>query len=118
MNHRSIVPYRGGVWRDLFLHIKLVLRLMGDRRVNFFLKFLPLLALAYLLWPYDPVPLYIPVIGALDDAAVIWLGTSLFIELCPSEVVQEHLKHLTSNLELVEKGEVVDGQIVKGEDNK
>lgn len=111
MKQRSIVPYRGGVWRDLLLHIKLILRLMGDRRVNIFLKLLPILSLAYLLWPFDPVPIYIPVIGALDDAAVIWLGTSLFIELCPSEVVQEHLKRLTSNLEMIEKGEVVEGEI-------
>lgn len=111
MKQRSIVPYRGGVWRDLLLHIKLILRLMGDRRVNIFLKFLPILSLAYLLWPFDPVPIYIPVIGALDDAAVIWLGTSLFIELCPSEVVQEHLKRLTSNLEMIEEGEVVEGEI-------
>lgn len=107
MSVRPIAPYRGGAWRSLLLQIKLILRLMGDRRVNVFLKLLPILSVAYLLWPFDPVPIYIPVIGALDDAAVIWLGTSLFIELCPSEVVKEHLQSLTSNLGLVEKGEVI-----------
>ncbi len=111
MSNRSLIPYRRGVIRDLLLQVKLILRLMADRRVNPFLKLLPLAALAYLLWPFDPVPIYIPVIGAVDDAAVIWLGVSLFIELCPTEVVQEHLQKLTSNIDLITEGEVIEGEV-------
>lgn len=111
MSNRSLIPYRRGVIRDLLLQVKLILRLMADRRVNPFLKILPLAALAYLLWPFDPVPIYIPVIGAVDDAAVIWLGVSLFIELCPTEVVQEHLQKLTSNIDLITEGEVIEGEV-------
>lgn len=81
------LPPSGGLFGGLALHIKLILRLMGDRRVNFFLKILPVFSLAYLVIP-DLV------IGPLDDAAVIWLGFTLFVELCPPQVVEEHKRAL------------------------
>ena len=87
---RSITPSKGGgVFHDLAVRIKLILRLMSDPRVNPWLKVLPVGSLIYLIVP-DLVP------GPLDDAAIIWLGTYLFVELCPPEVVQEHIKALTS----------------------
>ncbi len=116
MSNRSLIPYRRSVIRDLLLQVKLILRLMADRRVNPFLKLLPIASLAYLFWPFDPVPIYIPLIGAMDDAAIIWLGTSLFIELCPTEVVQEHLQHITSNIDLIGEGEVIEGEIKEEKD--
>ena len=82
------------------MRLKLILRLMGDRRVSFFLKLLPVAALAYLVSPVDLAPgIALPVIGALDDAAIVGLGAYLFVELCPPNVVQEHMKSLTSNLD-------------------
>jgi uncharacterized membrane protein YkvA (DUF1232 family) len=84
-----------GFFQDLIQRVKLIGRLMADKRVNFFLKILPVAAVVYLVSPLDLVPgLALPVIGALDDAAVIWLGTSLFVALCPEEVVQEHMNAL------------------------
>jgi uncharacterized membrane protein YkvA (DUF1232 family) len=35
-----------------------------------------------------------PVIGALDDAAVLWIGSTLFVQLCPDDVVKEHMDDL------------------------
>ena len=29
-------------------------------------------------------------LGPIDDAAVVWIGTYLFVELCPPDVVSEH----------------------------
>jgi uncharacterized membrane protein YkvA (DUF1232 family) len=85
-----------GFFQDIIQRIKLIGRLMGDKRVNFFLKILPVAAVVYLVSPVDLIPgLALPVIGALDDAAVLWFGTSLFVSLCPEEVVQEHLAALT-----------------------
>ncbi|MEA4910452.1 MAG: hypothetical protein GYA17_21570 [Chloroflexi bacterium] len=84
---RSLVTSNGGFFQELSLRAKLILRLMKDRRVNPLLKVLPLGTLVYLLVP-DLV------IGPLDDAAVIWLGTYLFVELCPPEVVREHMEAL------------------------
>ncbi len=81
-----------GFFQDLILRVKLILRLMGDKRVNFYLKLLPIAALIYLISPVDLIPgAVIPFIGAIDDAAVLWLGATLFVNLCPDEVVQEHM---------------------------
>jgi uncharacterized membrane protein YkvA (DUF1232 family) len=106
-----LVPPKGGVVRDFVNRIKLILRLMGDKRVNFFLKLLPLASVAYLFWPLDLASgIVLPVIGALDDAAILWLGSYLFLELCPPDVVQEHMKALTSNMDMVEGDDVVNGE--------
>lgn len=110
-----MIPPQGGVLRDLVMRFKLILRLMGDRRINFLLKLLPIGSLAYLISPIDLVSgIVLPVIGALDDAAILWLGLYLFLELCPPDVVQEHVKRLASNVDIVERrGEdVVDADAV------
>lgn len=73
----------GGVFQSFSANIKLIIKLMADRRVNPLLKLLPIGALVYMVVP-DLM------IGPLDDAAVIGLGTYLFIELCPPEIVKEH----------------------------
>jgi uncharacterized membrane protein YkvA (DUF1232 family) len=80
-----------GFFQDLIQRVKLIGRLMGDKRVNFFLKILPVASVVYLVSPIDLVPgLALPIIGALDDAAILWLGTTLFVSLCPEEIVEEH----------------------------
>ena len=85
-----------GFFQDLVQRIKLIWRLMTDRRVNFFLKLLPIASLVYLIFPFDLAPgIAFPVIGALDDAAILWIGTSLFMNLCPEDVVEEHWNELT-----------------------
>ncbi len=93
---RNILHYADrGFIQNLTMRLKLILRLMGDKRVNFFLKLLPIGALIYLISPVDLIPgAVIPFIGALDDAAVIWFGATLFVNLCPEEVVQEHMNAL------------------------
>ena len=101
---KKIVVPQGGMMRDLVMRLKLITRLMGDGRVNFFIKFLPLASLAYLFWPIDAIAL--PIIGALDDAAILWIGSTLFVELCPTNVVNEHMQELATS----EGGEVVDAE--------
>lgn len=105
---KSIVP-RGGMMRDVVKRLKLIARLMGDSRVNFFVKLLPLASIAYLVFPFDLVPgIALPIIGALDDAAILWIGSTLFVELCPPSVVKEHMQELESNLDDSSMDEVVD----------
>lgn len=93
LNNRSIIQSQdGGLVKDVIIYAKLIWSLMTDKRVNFFLKLLPVGALIYLVSPIDLVSgMVLPVIGALDDAAIIWIGTSLFINLCPEAVVEEHM---------------------------
>ena len=84
-----------GFFQDLVQRIKLIWRLMTDPRVSFFLKLLPIASLVYLIFPFDLAPgIAFPVIGALDDAAIVWIGTSLFMSLCPEDIVEEHRNEL------------------------
>jgi hypothetical protein len=90
-NH-PITPSSGGFFDQLGARIKLILRLMKDRRVNPLLKLLPIGSLLYMIVP-DLAP------GPIDDAAVIWIGAYLFVELCPPEIVAEHRRELESVIE-------------------
>ena len=82
-NKGPIISPQGGFFSGVSDHIKLVVRLMADRRVSPFLKLIPIGTVAYLFIP-DLV------IGPLDDAAIIGLGIYIFVELCPPEIVEEH----------------------------
>lgn len=98
----------GGFLRDFAIRLKLIARLMGDNRVNFLLKVLPVATVAYLIWPIDLVSV-IPGIAALDDIAIVSLGNYLFVELCPPGVVQEHMKALTAST--ASSDEIVDAEV-------
>jgi uncharacterized membrane protein YkvA (DUF1232 family) len=104
----TVVQQEGGVVRNILNQLKLIFRLMGDRRVSFLAKLVPVGALIYLVSPIDAIS--IPVIGAVDDAALLWLGSYIFTELCPPEVVAEHMKALNSNLTSGADNDVVDGE--------
>jgi len=105
-----MTPPSGSVFGELLMKIKLILRLMGDSRVNIFLKILPIAGLAYWILPL-PLDNMIPVV---DDAAVVWLGSYLFIELCPPEVVQEHMNQIASNMTVADNyDEIVDADSVE-----
>lgn len=105
-----MIPQNSGMLRDLVLRLKLIVRLMGDRRVSPFLKLLPVVSLLYLVYPLDLISV-IPGVSALDDMAIVSLGAYLFLEFCPPEVVQEHMKKLTSNTDIIQgQDEVVEGE--------
>ena len=107
----------GGMFRDLMLRLKLIVRLMGDNRVNPLLKLLPVASLVYLFFPFDLISV-IPGVSALDDLAIVSLGGYMFIEFCPPDVVQEHMKRLTSNMDSVEGlDDVVDAETVDLDDD-
>lgn len=99
-----------GFIQNLILRGRLILRLMGDSRVSLLLKLLPIGALIYLVSPVDLLPgVVFPGIGALDDAAVIFLGATLFVNLCPEGIVQEHMLAL-------QKGMTIPRQDTPGQD--
>lgn len=105
------ISQKGGIVRETLNQIRLIIRLMGDSRVNIFAKLIPIGALVYLISPVDLLPgVAFPVIGALDDAAVLWLGSYVFTELCPPAVVQEHIKALAGNMNVDSQDEVVDAE--------
>lgn len=97
---------RTGMFQNLGLQVKLILRLIADSRVNPFLKILPIGAFAYLIIPE-------PLLGPFDDALVMWLGSYLFLELCPPAIVEEHRNILENTIpgQWVDSGEdVIDGE--------
>lgn len=106
------VTQQGGVIRNVVNQLKLIFRLMGDKRVNVFAKLIPIGAFIYLVFPADLAPnIVLPFVGMLDDAAVLWLGSYLFTEFCPPEVVAEHMKALTANMNPEEtQDDVVDAE--------
>jgi uncharacterized membrane protein YkvA (DUF1232 family) len=105
---------QGNFFQGISDRARLIIRLMGDSRISPLIKLLPLGSLVYLLVPTDLMPI-IP----LDDAAVIWLGTYLFVELCPPQVVAEHMQSIEQGRQMdilrddpdaPLKGEVIDAE--------
>jgi uncharacterized membrane protein YkvA (DUF1232 family) len=111
-----VIPPQAGMIQALIFRVKLIMRLIGDRRVNPWLKIIPIAGVAYLISPIDIIPdVILPVIGELDDAAVLWLTNYLFIELCPPDVVNEHVKALTvSNKRSInDNDDIIDAEAVE-----
>jgi len=116
---KIVLSQGGGFFNDISLRIKLILRLMADSRVNPLLKVLPVGSLVYFVFPDLAL-------GPFDDAAIIWLATYLFVELCPPGVVQEHLEALNATRKVMDSyqetsqpgqpGEIIDGEIVEGDE--
>ncbi|MBI3158124.1 MAG: hypothetical protein HYZ26_00815 [Chloroflexi bacterium] len=90
-----------GFFRGLTDQFRLVLRLMGDKRVPFWLKLLPAGTLVYFVFP-DLAP------GPIDDAVIIGLGAYVFVEMCPPHVVEEHRAALRGEAAASGDGEIVD----------
>lgn len=122
-NKNQNVPSRSsGLIIELANRFRLIGRLMMDSRVNPLVKLLPVGAVAYAIWPLD-----IP--GPIDDATVLWLGSTLFVQLCPPEVVNEHLQNIRQGNQGQVSGqnqyastvppddEVIDGQFVESNPN-
>ncbi len=105
---KIMVPPSRGMLSNFVSRLKLILKLMADPRVSPWIKLVPIGAFVYLVSPVDLI-MGIPGVDALDDAAVLWIGSTLFVELCPPEVVQEHMRELGANLDDA-SGEIVDAE--------
>ena len=71
---------------------RLMFRLMLDRRVPIRTKLIPVVALIYLISPFDIVHDMIPALGRIDDLLAIVFGILLFLVTAPHEVVVEHIR--------------------------
>jgi len=93
-------PYipEGSFFKEFVQQVKLVYNLMLDGRVHPITKLIPIAALAYLVFPADIVIDLTPVLGQVDDVAILLLGFRFFLEFAPDEVVQEHLRRLTKQV--------------------
>ena len=91
-DNRQITTPSGGFFQSVSINVRLVIRLMLDPRVNFFIKLIPLASVAYFLIPDI-------VLGPIDDMAIMGISLYLFLELCPPEIVEEHMHELTRTIE-------------------
>jgi uncharacterized membrane protein YkvA (DUF1232 family) len=111
-NTKKLQSVDGNMLKNLILRGKLILRLMNDSRIGFMYKLLPFASLAYLVSPIDFIPAMLTgVIGAADDIAVVLFGFTLFIELCPPAIVDEHIAELTGRVVSAADGDVVEGEV-------
>jgi hypothetical protein len=81
---RLVSKYQGDIFGSFGMQLRLIARLIADRRISLLLKALPIFSVIYLVSPLD---FAIPIV---DDAFVLWLANTLFLDLCPPEIVEEH----------------------------
>lgn len=93
-------PYipQGNFIRELVQQAKLAYNLFMDPRVHPITKLIPLAAVGYLFLPTDLVLDVVPLLGQLDDAAVLIFGLRMFFESAPQAVLEEHLRKLADKL--------------------
>ncbi len=104
------VKYDGQLFRNIGNEIRLVFRLLADKRVRWWLKLLPFASAIYFIFP-DLMP------GPVDDAVIIFVGIYTFIELAPPDIVDEHRQILAGTIpgtwrdpDLDEESEVIDSE--------
>ena len=108
----NIPPRRGlGFLQTFFEQLLLSWALMKDNRVPLPIKFIPLVAILYVLSPIDFVPDLIPVLGQLDDLGLLMTALTAFNSMAPSDVVAEHLARLRGEAPVIEKKKR-DGNII------
>jgi uncharacterized membrane protein YkvA (DUF1232 family) len=91
------------VARKLPTYARLVWGLARDPRVPAQQKLVLAGIAAYLAFPIDIIPDFIPVIGELDDLAVLIFGLDWFIRNAPADVVDEHMSRISQHDDVLSK---------------
>ena len=69
---------------------------------------------AYLAFPLDIIPDFIPVIGQMDDLAVLILGLDWFLRNAPPEVVEEHMAKIAVHQDTLSRDLESAGSLLQG----
>ena len=91
---RKPVSQPASIFRRLWHQLRLTWALLLDNRISILLKLIPIAAVAFLLSPFDLVLNMIPVLGQIDDVAVILIAVALFNTSAPPDIVKEHLTRI------------------------
>lgn len=89
--------------RKVPTYARLVWGLARDPRVPMQQKLVLGAVAAYLAFPIDIIPDFVPVIGELDDVAVLILGLDWFIRNAPADVVDEHMARIARHEDTLSK---------------
>ena len=106
---RPVVADNAGALAQFVRRIRLVWRLMLDSRVPTWPKLVVPATLLYILSPIDLIPDLILGLGQIDDVAIFFFGISLFVELCPRDIVEEHRRALANPTADRSTEEVIEG---------
>ena len=100
--------------------IRLVMKLLMDRRVPLRLKMLFPAALVYVVLPIDLVPDCFFPVGRIDGLIAVVLAFVLFLGLAPRDIVMEHLGRSPSNGtgSSPDRGSVIEGDYRVIDDDK
>jgi uncharacterized membrane protein YkvA (DUF1232 family) len=90
-------------WLRLLMHIpnffKLAFRLVRDKQVPLYLKFISYAAFIYVLSPYDLIPIVLlPFIGWIEDIIIFYICMKLLVSLSPPEVVDKHVSDIDAEM--------------------
>ena len=105
--------------RTLVSQARLTWRLLREPRVPLLTKSVPVLAAAYVISPLDFIPDVLPLIGEIDDVAVILIAIGVFIKLCPSGAVDFHRSAIAGRRTyspMPAEAEVIDAEFHREED--
>jgi len=90
-------PVRGAdmmTWRERVRILKrdvvAIAFAVRDPRVPWYAKAVGTCIVAYALSPIDLIPDFVPVLGYLDDLALVPLGLLLVLRLIPADILAEH----------------------------
>ena len=83
--------------RKMPAYARLIWALARDPRVPTQQKLVLGAIAGYLVFPFDIIPDFIPVLGQLDDLGVLIFGLDFFIRNAPKEVVEEHMSRIARN---------------------
>jgi uncharacterized membrane protein YkvA (DUF1232 family) len=103
LDGRKVVTRFVGVVARVPRYVKLGWLLMNEPTVSGRGKAALGGGLAYAISPIDPVPGFIPVIGQLDDLAVLLLAVRLALKSAPTEVADRHLAEAGLSWQTVER---------------
>lgn len=92
---QNAAPPKLGALAELVRNARLTWRLLKDKRVSPLLKAIVPGTLVYLVLPADLIPDMLLGLGQVDDLAMILLGLRLFLQLCPGDIVAEHVRQLS-----------------------
>jgi uncharacterized membrane protein YkvA (DUF1232 family) len=80
--------------------VRLLWRLVRDRRVPLYLKGMLGLTILYVLSPIDLIPVSVALMfGLIDDVAILMMGVNWFLRLAPQHVVDAHLRTLSPDFQ-------------------
>jgi len=85
-----------GLIGSLVSRARLAARLVRDPTVPLYTKSLLVLAGLYLVSPVDFIPDVLPLVGQVDDLAILSLALEGFLRICPTSAVTFHRTAIAS----------------------